>query len=62
MHVIGHQHIGVHRTTEPTRELAQLTEIIPVVLLREETSAAVITSLDEVWHTGQRYPWTTRPK
>ena len=33
MHVIGHQHIGVHRTTEPTRELAQLTEIIPVVLL-----------------------------
>jgi len=40
--MIGHQHIGVHRTTELTRELAQVVQTKAVVLLSEEQALRLL--------------------
>src|SRR5688572_26577414 len=48
MHVIGHQHIRVHRAAKLAGKLFQVMEIECVVLVRVKTGAAVIASLDEV--------------
>jgi hypothetical protein len=51
LHMIGHQHAGVHRTREAQCELLQMPQIDEVVLLGERTRSAIIAALDNM----QRY-------
>jgi len=48
VHVVGHQHIGVDRARIARRQLAQVVQVAPVVVIGEEADAAVIPALDDV--------------
>ena len=58
VHVIRHQAIGMHRTIELGGEGLQKTQVRQVIGIREETSAAVDTALNDVERQTGNY--TTR--
>lgn len=54
MHVIGHQHVGVHRTTLAQADLTQLVQIADMIDVLGEARLTVIASLyDVLWHPGK---------
>jgi hypothetical protein len=48
MHVIGHQHVGMHRAAETAREFAQMGQVEAVVLFGEEAHRTIVAPLDDV--------------
>ena len=48
MHVVGHEHIGVHGATKALGQLGEMIQIESVVFLSVEARRAIITALDDV--------------
>ena len=49
MHVMGHQHVGVHRAFGfPQRRLAQPVQVARVVVLGKETWLTIVTTLHDM--------------
>ena len=48
MHVIGHEHIGRHGTTEAFGQFSQEIQIEAIIIIREEAHRAVVAALDDV--------------
>jgi hypothetical protein len=48
VHVIGHQHVGMHATAEFQARLAQRAQVIAVVVRLEEARLAIVATLHHV--------------
>jgi hypothetical protein len=59
--VIRHQDVRVHRTLVTLTGFSYTLEVEAIVLIAEERSTPVNTSLDHVLRlTGEKVPWLTR--
>ena len=48
MHVVGHQHVGMHAAVLPAGDVAQVLEVADAVDVCEEAGLAVVAALDDV--------------
>jgi hypothetical protein len=48
MHMVGHEHVGVHLAVFPKTEFPQLLHIARVIFFREKTRLAVIATLHDM--------------
>src|SRR5690606_416036 len=60
VHVVGHQHVGVHGAVQLQREVPQVIQVAMPVDVGEEAGLAVVAALDDVLgETGEIEAWTT---
>ena len=58
MHVIGHQHVGMHGAALAHRYLAQLRQVAFVVAAFEKTRLPIVAALDDMLrHVGKIKTW-----
>jgi hypothetical protein len=61
VHVVGHQHLSVHRVAEAGGKFLQMVRIEPVVFFGIEMHGAIHAALDDVpWNARKAYAYTAR--
>jgi hypothetical protein len=48
MHMIGHEAVGMHSNVVPRRDLAQVRQVAQVVVVSNEASTSIVSTLNDV--------------